>query len=321
MISLEPINRKYVLDRITQEAIFEKYMNVSIDYKKTYKNPLRDDKDGSCKFYISESKILYLKDWSWRSFDCFSFVEHYYYIEFKMAIYKICYDFNLTEINKLPVASEGIKNLSSIVKPVVFSFDIKDFDKNTLSFWKKYISWITPEILNKYGVFVLYKYYKDGELKFTNNKEQRYVYILGEFKYQMYSPHEKQFKFLTTGTRVVGLKSIDYSKEYILIIKSIKDWVLSRLLGLNTIGLISEGASLTSEALDVIDKFPYCLTLFDRDRAGKKASIKFKKEYSTIPLLFPEDLEKDLSDNLEEYGENDIWELIVETADRMNLKI
>jgi hypothetical protein len=316
MIELEQLNKQFVLKRITQEEIFERYLKLPVSYKRTYRNPLRIDKDGSCKFFKSKAGILYFKDWSWRSFDCFSFVAQYYLIEFKQAIYKICNDFNLADIT---IQTKQLAEITHVVKPVVFSFDIKKFDKFTLQYWKQYLNWITEKDLNQYGIYVLYRYYKDGELKYTNYNEQRYLYILGEFKYQMYAPNSKEFKFLTTGTKVIGLKSIDYSQKYVVITKSVKDWFLSRLMGINSIGVLSEGAILDVDVIISINKFEIAFTLFDNDWAGRKASTRFKKDYNTIPLIFPADLEKDLSDNLKKYGEHSIGELINEVKDYYNL--
>jgi hypothetical protein len=70
--------------------------------------------------------------------------------------------------------------------------------------------------------------------------------------------------------------------------------------------------SLSILIAKILKKFKFQFTLFDNDTAGKKASITYKKDYNTIPLLFPKGEPKDFSDNLLKYGERDVNDMMID---------
>lgn len=312
MVEIEEINKDFVLKRLDQRTIFEYYFEKKIDEKFKYKNPLRDDDKPDCRFYENKnSGILYFKDFAWRSFDCFSYVETKYFITFQEAIIRIVNDFNLTGKGYLNLP----KNIDSIVKKPpapkkVISFDAKGWTPELLQYWKNHISWLTKQDMEKYNILPFYRYYIDGECKYTNYKDIAFIYRLDRHIFQLYAPNKifNRLKFLTTGSKVFGVNSIDYSKDYIVIAKSYKDFFLMRMLQINCIGILSESARLDTEIQSIIEKFKYAFTLFDNDIAGKKASIYYRDNYSTIPLLYKKGEPKDFSDNLIKYGENDVFE-------------
>ena len=45
------IDKTYILSRYTQEEIFQKVFPMKISLKSMYKNPLRSDNKGGCRFY------------------------------------------------------------------------------------------------------------------------------------------------------------------------------------------------------------------------------------------------------------------------------
>lgn len=327
MIVIEEINKEFVLKRITEEQIFCYYMGIShIDYKKFYKNDkLRTDNDSGCKFYVNKnSKILYFKDFAWRSFDCFDYVGTLYNITGKKAfnkiILQIAKDFNLID-SSLPSNTIQIFKQKPPERKI-YDFEYKNWNTRLVNYWKKYISWITIQDLNNYNIRPLFSYSIDKEVKYkVPDSEIAFIYQLDKHAFQVYAPFKlkNELKFLTTETKILGLKSIDYSKKYILITKSYKDFVLARLLGVNCIGILAETIRLTIDAQLEIDKFDYAFTLFDNDLAGKKASIYYRDTYKTTPLLFPKIEPKDFSDNLEKYGENDMYELMTDIASRFSL--
>lgn len=317
MIEIEEINKEYVLKRLDQLTIFQYYFESKINYKTSYRNPLREDPEAGCKFYINKnSGILYFKDFAWRSFDCFSYIQVKYFLSFQEAIIRIVNDFNLDGngyANKKEV--DTIINRKPAPKKV-FSFDIKGWTPELLQYWKNHISWLKKEDLQNYNIFPFYKYYIDGECKYTSYKDIAFLYRLDKHMFQLYAPNKlfDAIKFLTTGTKVFGVKSVDYSKEYIVIAKSYKDFFLMRMLGINCIGVLSETCRLDLDSEFIIQKFKYVFTLFDNDIAGKKASIFYRDSYNTTPLLYKKGEPKDFSDNLLKYGENDVYEEVTGVA-------
>jgi len=311
MIEIEDINKDFVLRRLDQLTIFEYYFEKKIDFKLQYRNPLRDDDDAGCKFYINKnSGILYFKDFAWRSFDCFSYIQVKYFLSFQEAIIRIVNDFNLTG-----KGYENKKGIDTIVKKAptpkkVISFDIKPWTPQLVQYWKNHISWLKKEDMENYNIFPFYRYYIDGECKYTSYKDIAFLYRLDKHIFQLYAPNKlfDVLKFLTTSTKVFGVNSVDYSKRYIIVAKSYKDFFLMRMLGINCIGVLSETCRLDLNAEFILEKFEFTFTLFDNDIPGKKASIFYRDTYKTIPLLYKKGEPKDFSDNLIKYGENDVYE-------------
>lgn len=321
MIVVESINKEFVLKRISEEDVFCRYMGIdNVDEKKSYKNDkLRTDKhNGSCRFYRNKnSGILYFNDFAWRSFDCFAYVQVMYGLEFQEAVYKIAVDFNLIDNDKYKDTIKKYREIKDV--PRVYSFEYKPWNTHLINYWRKYISWITIDDLNRYNIRPLLSYSIDGNILYTvKYNEIAFVYQLDKYIFQVYAPFklQNQLKFLTTANKILGLKTLDPDADYVVIIKSAKDFTLSRLLGLNSVGILAETMRLTLDAEIAIQNYKYKFTLFDPDWAGKRASIYYKQNYGTIPLLFGDGYEKDLSDNLEKYGEKEVWEVIQDVAER-----
>ena len=326
MITVERINKDFILARVTEEDIFCRFMGIDkIMYNKAiYKNNrLRKDEDGSCSFYVNKnSKILYFNDFAWRSFDCFDYVAALFGLEFNQTIYKIAEEFNLFENNNNYVKKPIKTFKDSDFTPRVYDFTFKAWNTKLINYWRKYISWITIEDLNKYNIKPLYTYSIDGIVRYrVSDREIAFIYQLDLYMFQVYAPYKlsNQVKFLTTETKILGLNTVDYNKEYIVIAKSYKDFFLMRLLNINCIGILAEKIRLTVEAQLIVDKFDYKFTIFDNDWTGIRSTIYYKNNYSTIPLLFPKNEPKDFSDNLEKYGERDMWDLINDTASKFSI--
>ena len=325
MITIEQVNKEFILKRVTEEQIFCKYMSIDVvDDKKFYKNDkLRTDNDKGCRFYRNKnSGILYFNDFAWRSFDCFSYVGIMYGLKFNEVIYKIAIDFNLLDTQTTIDYKKDYKVIEA--KPKIYSFAYKNWNTKLINYWRKYISWLTIEDLNNVNVKPLFSYSIDGEVKYrVPDSEIAFIYQLDRHAFQVYAPYKlsNELKFLTTETKILGLKTVDYSKKYLLINKSYKDFILPRFLQVNNIGILAETIRLSTDAQIVIEKFEYVFTLFDNDMAGKRASIYYRDNYGTIPLLFPKNEPKDFSDNLEKYGEQDIYELMTDVASRFALSL
>lgn len=320
----EEINKDFILARLTEEQIFEKYLEIDgLNTKKHYTNILREDKDKGCTFYVGESGRLYFRDWAWRDFDCFAVVMQKYLIGFQQSILKIAVDFNLLEGESKEINTETYKHLRDAKRKVI-SFDIKSWDKVGLAFWRKHISWLEPEHLEKYGIFMLYKLYIDNSIKYTNKNEAVFLYYMDKNRQQLYAPYKifkNTTKFITTGTKTWGTPSFNINLGYAVITKSIKCSFLARMIGLNNMGILGETMLLDEEAVNKLEYIEegYRFTLFDPDWAGMRAAIRYKNLYKTTPLFFPKDMKKDLSDNLEYYKEHFIMDYITDVANRFGI--
>jgi hypothetical protein len=329
MERLEFINKDFILARLSPEQIFCYYFGIlEVDLNIFYLNPLRDDNNPDCKFYINRhSNILYFNDFAWKHFDCFGYVQEQYGLKFNEAVYKIIIDFELVDDFSVSgiLGTERTKYLKS-VKPVEkksFTVTTRKHNYRNLKYWKNFLDYITEEDLKKYNIFPLHTLYMNKKPLYTTTYKNSFVYLLGGKHFQCYGGEGNLLrgnKFFNTVNKVVGLKILDNTKEYVVITKSYKDWFLMKLMGINAITIMSETQRLSENDLSFLDGFKHVFTLFDNDVAGKKATIRFKRNYKTKPLLFSKGMEKDYSDNLLKFGSRDLWEMVQEVQEYYNIE-
>lgn len=329
MERLEYINKDFLLLRITPEQIFCYYFGIlEINLDNFYLNPLRDDNNPDCKFYINkDSSILYFNDFAWKHFDCFGFVQEQYGLKFNEAVYKIALDFELVDNENFSAIlghkkAKHLKNINPVEKKS-FKITKRKHNYRNLNYWRNFLSYITIQDLIDYNIYPLHTLYMNDRPIYSTSYKNSFVYLLGGRHFQCYGGEGnllRENKFFNTINKVVGLKILNNTKEYVVITKSYKDWFLMKLMGLNAITIMSETQRLSETNLSSLDGFKHIFTLFDNDIAGKKATIRYKKEYGTIPLLFPKDMKKDYSDNLLKFGDRNLWEYVQEVQEYYNIK-
>ena len=47
-----------ILDNVSQEQIIEYYLNVKVQYKKSFKSPLRTDENPTCTFKRTDNNVI-----------------------------------------------------------------------------------------------------------------------------------------------------------------------------------------------------------------------------------------------------------------------
>ena len=67
------LDKTYILERVTQEAIFELYLGLPVDVNTSYKAPYRKDNYGGARYYY-KNDILRFNDWGYFHGDCFDYV-------------------------------------------------------------------------------------------------------------------------------------------------------------------------------------------------------------------------------------------------------
>jgi hypothetical protein len=326
----DKINKEFLYARISQADIFCRFFPLNeINFKKLYKNPLRDDSDAGCSFYYSDSNILYFHDFAWKHFDCIEFVKQSYGVGYFDACFIIAEQFNLLDnitstktFTKLPYSKQ----------PTELRVLKKRFTKSELEFWLKYDNSITITDLENSHIHSLKTAWLNGKQIYTHKADELafYYHLSSGYNYQLYNPNKfyAKIKFIQSSNKfLIGEQFIDYDCDYLLISKSFKCWFCEKRFNINTTAILSESIIIPKKVIDRIQKIKFektgkyfiLLTLFDNDYKGKKASILYKKEHNTIPLLFPANEEKDFSDNLAKFGKYYMVDYITEIKNQLNL--
>jgi hypothetical protein len=291
------INKEFILERVTEEAIFERYMGMRPDLIGTFRNPLRVDSSPGCVFYVNKQDRIKFKDysrgWDW---DCFNVVEYLFNISFKEAVERVAIDFGLTEGKVSQVAQVRVERRKEKLELRVKRREWNQEDKD---YWygKYYLT--RKDLVNTSPISHAW-YVRDGIIDpepfyYYKQGDPCYAYHFpdyGLYEYKLYFPFRaKGRKFRqTNGDIIQGLYDLPPKGHILIITKSNKDRLIvnkgGKLLEMYGIASMSEAQIIPKELMVVLlGRFDYVFTLFDFDRAGIRLARMYKTQYD-IPYLF-----------------------------------
>lgn len=228
------------------------------------------------------------------------FVMIYFDLDEKEAIYKIYNDYKGEYVT--PKSKKTI-NYTPFKKVKLKSFKIRNWTKLDAEYWLQFK--IGKNILEKYKIFPISELILEKESKILKFKKPiQYGYFKKDGTlYKIYEPYNKKNKFLTFARYIQGMEQLEYKKENLLINSSLKDILSTDFLKLNFeyIAPPSENTLIDKEIMISLKyKYNNIYTLFDNDKAGIKATNKYKEMYNTKPLYL-ENFSKDISDSLKDF--------------------
>lgn len=284
-----------------QEKIFKYYLNVEVT-NKLILSPFRVDHKPTCGFYYGKTGRLYLHD--------FRTEEHIDAIEAVKKKFKINYPDALAKILK---DSENISSVSN--NKVNKTKNITWIPSNEKSdYFEKFH--IPDSLLTSYNVFKAKAVFNDELIwaKWDKNNPI-FIYLQPSKRFRVYRPlandNKKWFGNLTNND-IFGLYNIPNKGQILFITSSLKDVMVLKVLGYNSIALGGEGygagkkgsetRELLAQLLENL-KHRYSRIIFFMD--GDKAGIDFNRRLSNIYNLehvYLENTEKDISDYVKRYG-------------------
>lgn len=321
------INKENILERISQQEIFIKYLGIEPKLNKEFQNPFRGDDHAGCRFYISDKTgMLKFKDfargWNW---DCFNVVMVKYQCNFGEALIIIAEDFNF---KKRTISDESLKEreIAAIAKLNNFipKIEIKEryWHKLDVEYWMQF--GITTDILKFYNVFPVKKAWLNNDITYIENDDDPcYAYYLGKKSFKLYFPKRKKSdprpRFMHNNSNAIqGHFQLEVTGDILVITKSLKDVMCMSQFGINSIALMGETIPLTQKAFEYYQKrYNKIATLLDRDKAGILMTNKLHKMYNTTKLIFTKEDEKDFADNLVKYGHQYMLDYIEETKNQL----
>lgn len=230
------------------------------------------------------------------------------------AAHKIIEDYNQWSLNSKEDYS--LREFKVKTRYQVKSFTARPWNTLDKNYWTKY--YIGSKTLEFYNVQPLESYLmskeEDGEIKELIISGQ---YIYGYFRndgtlYKIYQPKVKDNKFVKIKEYIQGTDQLTYTKEYLVICSSLKDMMALKKLDYVNVECVAPDSENTLIGEHVIavykHKYKSVCTLFDNDEAGIKAMNKYKEKYGLNFVHL--ELEKDLSDCIEERGVDEVRKLI-----------
>lgn len=319
------ITKEEVLAKVNEEDIFSFYLNVEPDLSSNFTNPLRSDKKPGCRFYYNPQGRLKFKDFSrGYNWDCFNIVQERYSCNFYEAVQIVAKDFGLIGDAKLSFIPKQPKTIKPIIKGRTdIKIKIRDWNDKDLEYWNRYKIdqfYDTVRYLTFMGVYPCKAVWINGEYYRCITTDPCYAYYFGKDKYGMdiiklyYPLRPKTYsRFMQNlfDEDLQGYNKLPETGENLLITKSYKDVICLRLFGIYAIAPHSETVLISDRHFqDLYNRFDFIGSLMDNDRTGKHMAWLLRKKYEIPPLLFPNDMEKDFSDNLEEIDILEMNEMI-----------
>jgi hypothetical protein len=341
---LEPviIEKNYILSKISQEQIFEYYLNTKVVYHRHIRNPLRNDTHPSASFAWFKEKLIF-RDWAENvSYDCFDVVCKKHNVNFHESLSIIASDFGLngSETAKVQiqniVTDEETKRNSSI-KRAKINVEIKPWTLRDAEYLKSY--GITSTICKHYNVYSIRHVWVNDNLKYVYSKDCPAIgYYFGEdldtggglWKIYTYD-RDKSYgpRFVQNTTKINGLEQLPDNGPVLVITKSMKDVMVLFSFNIPAIAPQSETIPLDRDLIkDLKNRFPVIFSNFDFDLTGIKAANKLRKEHDIQPLMLTNGRfgslnygSKDISDYVQQNGRYNTEALIRHCIDYWEMKL
>ena len=279
--SEDNIDKDFILNRVSQEEIFEKYL-IPVTYEGRVCSPLRNDKTPTCGFRRNSDGVIRFKDFSGHFHgDCFNAVEHIYGVGFYEALSIIAGDFGLkSKVDRVPRDPMVYEPKSYCEIRVKWS----KWKSNDIMYWHN--QRISIRTLNYYNVGVVsHAWINEKQVYSMREGDPCYGYWFdGQFK--LYYPSRTNVRFLNNFTGLQGYSQLPDKGETLVVTKSLKDVMFLYELGIPAVATSSESVALTDEQfLDLNERFDKIVTLFDFDLTGVRTANLMRKLYG-IPAIF-----------------------------------
>ena len=303
MYSILPsINRDWILARISQEEIMERYVGRAIRINEKFKSPFREDHSPSCVFYYNKQGKLFFRDFGQgRPMDCFDVCQKVNDLTFSETLKVVVDDFNLlngTHVKKdysyldaQKAEAEGPTIMS--IEPLVRDGKLY-YDKKALDFWESV--GVSQQTLQKYKVFQLNQAWCNQKVVYRYlASSPGFAYWFGGDDYKFYFPFKDKVRFMQNTDRIQGEDQLPAEGDVLVITKSMKDTMLFHEYGIAACAPQSEVHPFTDEQVaDWKERFDRIVLVYDFDYTGVKNVNKLRKQYD-LEYLFVEGA-KDLSD-------------------------
>ena len=294
------LTKSYILDRVSQEQIFETYFGVTVVPNQSIPSPIRsDDADPSFTYYYNNQGRLRGRDFRgdfWG--DCWDAVGYVRGIDssskkgFKMILEDVAATFKLhAYTNGKPVV---IKKITTTPKPKaskIIHVQPRNWNPYDKHFWGD--RWINKETLDYFEVSPCKYVWINYHLVYTyTHEDPAYVYNFHDGKITIYYPNRKKYRFIMNHHLIQGINKIKKAPIGV-ITKSYKDIMSLHRFGINAIAPPSETASRKLHLPPISENdiaftrryWGKVFSLMDYDNTGIHMAWVLRKLYDIEPLF------------------------------------
>lgn len=274
--------------------IFVQYLGFKPIVGKIYKSPFRLDLNPSFGLFRARNGSILFKDLgSGESGDAIKFAKllegFSSYRETIEYLYNQYQRIKPKKIITIPEIKPGVKE--------IYTHKIER-TKLGLEFWNLF--GIKEETLDHFKVYEIDKYYVNGRLSgWTTSNKPMFVYEIYD-RDKIYRPYYPAKRFYTncTSEYIQGWEQLDYSKDTVIITKSMKDIMYLYQLGYTAIAPNGEGHTIPNKVLKILkENFKYIIIFYDWDKAGVCGTRKILKNNPEFGFIFTNERKaKDITD-------------------------
>jgi hypothetical protein len=322
------LTKDYILQRISQEQIMEKYLNIPVQTKQQILSPFRNEGTPSCGFYYNNQGRLRIRDlggtfWG----DCFDVVAWDLNVNssnkraFQLILHTIAKDFRIhkyedsKEVKKYTNLTKEFFTKKKPKKRTMFRITPRSWNYHDEGYWRKFN--INKNILYAGKVFPAQSIdlvYTDNDITIYNyaTKDPAYCYWGGKDAngidlWKIYYPLRKKGgelpRFHSNSSFLQG-KHLITGGRIGIITKAYKDVLAFRSFGLEAVAPSAESILISKEDYHFMNShFDYLISCMDYDNTGIRMMQKMWKTYRIQPFMFT-----DGRNNTVNYGVKDFAE-------------
>ena len=319
------MNKDNILQHITEQEIFLKFLNLSEFPKTNISSPFSDDSKPSFKLYKNNS---FKCNSTGKQGDCWQLVAYLHELDCKTEFLKvtdiICKEFGLngyaptSTVPKIKKAPKVVKEVNPLENH--FKYTTKDYEETHLKYWSQKNWNVTQKDLEKYNVKTLdkFEYYNAKKEEITKLKMYRnvigFAYCFSESVAELYIPkQEKSNKFFlnkTTQKDIFGYSQLANNLEYLIVSAGKKDCLILNANGFPAVTFRSENHYITKEQNKaLLKKAKQIFICYDNDIAGINKAKQFQELYGFTPIPLPSKI-NDIADYFIENTKINFQEII-----------
>ena len=318
MYELRPkLTKELILDRVSQEEIFEKYLGVPVQFNNLFCSPIRKDEYPTCSFKWLGNRLNY-RDWAeYDSKDCFEIVKELYNCNFYEALTIIYNDIIKQNNIDEPLKSKNDKKQSNNYHKS--RINVKKSNKwyqEDIDYLKSY--GITGKTASKFNVYSIKYAWLNDKLIYRRSTEPALGYFFGldvndKQKWKIYFYNRKNYRFIGNTNRINGWIQLPDKAKILVITKSLKDVMCLYEFGIPAIAMQNEVTIPYDYIIEKLEaRFDNIISLYDYDRTGVINANKLWKYYN-IPYFFFKGYGKnikDFSDYVKQNGKQQTKQLL-----------
>lgn len=283
------LSPEQVLQKVTQQQIFEFVFGHKINIDEHYKSPFREDNNSGCWFEMFEGKLLFMDFGdTTRHRSCFRAVMDKYNVTLHSAIKLICKHFNLSGdvMDYAPVAITGKESTHSERARATIEYTSRVFKKEDIMYWSQFL--ITKDNLIEDNISPVERFSinSKGRTKIITPYNLCYAYPFHP-KVKLYLPNNNSdFRWITNCDEndIGNIHNLHESGKQLIITKSYKDHRVLRNLGFHDVVWFQNETCVPDKLLctDLINRFENIIFLYDNDKQGISGSEKLVGLFNTV---------------------------------------